>query len=913
MTYIIRSVSLSNFLSHENTTVRFPLGSVALIGENGAGKTSVFEAIYYALTGTGWRGKASDLVQVGKQRARIELQLEDPVSGSKAVATVQIEKRRGGAVSSYQLKVDGKLVASTAAAYKEEVAKLLGLHGVTDYRGFIESAVIIRQGGLAQIASILSSEESKRLKELVESAIGVPQLERAAEAIRSHTIRAVRSDGTVVMAFDVGPRRRADVIKAIQAARDLRRQRLSEVGELQGRLSEAEAALRSVTEELEATTRAAEEACRASSALEAARQQLAEVERSLRDERERLSRLSEQADALRRRVEALSAVAPLASLAPLADQLSALNSRSASLSQEVSALRPIADSYAELKSNEQAHAAYEEARRRVEALRSRRLELAEALRATEALIEQAARLRQALAQAIAQARAALGADDECDETCLSARLAEAEGELEGLRRRAQDLEVAAEAAERRLEEIGELTRLLKAGGQQARCPVCGSPLSSEKVRELMAQLDAEASRLRSQSAVQREEAASLSKRIGELSASVERARAALSGARQLRSSLQDAEELLRRQAELRSSIESVDRELSEAEETMRRLEAANAAYLAAASRLESSGYRLPERAAEVVERLRVLETELNSVRTRASELEKELVSRTSARDLPEALAKVKEASEAQAQLRAVEESLRALASQLSESEARVRDLESRASALRSQAAALEPKAKECDGLRQREKELRARRDAAVNEVASLRSRIEQAKAEAARAGDEEAALSKALDKLDVALGALASIERLERALYRRALVSLENEMNEVFRLFGLDYARIEVHETGDSFYFRVVDRQGVERPISTLSGGEQMVVSLAYVLALSRIMQSRVGFLLLDEPTDMLDDDRRRALVDILGRLTEEGGLPQLIVITHHSDVIDKVDEVCVVEKGQAGVSSVSCGEGVRS
>jgi len=59
MTYIIRSVELRNFLSHENTKLTFPLGSLALVGENGAGKTSIFEAIYYALTG-----------QAGEERRR---------------------------------------------------------------------------------------------------------------------------------------------------------------------------------------------------------------------------------------------------------------------------------------------------------------------------------------------------------------------------------------------------------------------------------------------------------------------------------------------------------------------------------------------------------------------------------------------------------------------------------------------------------------------------------------------------------------------------------------------------------------------------------------------------------------------------------------------------------------------------
>ncbi|MGC9072241.1 MAG: AAA family ATPase, partial [Acidilobus sp.] len=432
MTYIIRSVSLVNFLSHESTNIRFPSGSIALIGENGAGKTSVFEAIYYALTGTGWRGKAVDLVQMGKQRATVELELEDLVTGSRARARVQIEKRRNTTSSVYELKADGKVVATTASAYKDEIARLLGLQGVTDYRGFVESAIIIKQGGLAEIASILASEESKKLKELVESAIGVPQLEKAADSIRSHTIRAVRSDGSVVMAFDVGPRRRAEIMKAIQATRDLRRAKLDEAKDVEAKLAEAQKSLSSLTTELESTSRAADEACQASSILDALKQQAAETERLLKEEAARLSRLRGQVNELRGKIERLGPLTQLASLSVLVDELGDLNSRAASLADRIGSLKPVADAYLELKATSYQHEAYEEAHKRLEETRARRSSLAEELRAIEAFISQAERVEASIAQALNEARKALGVDASCDEDCLRSMLSELEAEAERL-------------------------------------------------------------------------------------------------------------------------------------------------------------------------------------------------------------------------------------------------------------------------------------------------------------------------------------------------------------------------------------------------------------------------------------------------------------------------------------------------
>ena len=46
---IIKSIKLQNFRSHSNTELNFDTGISVLIGENGAGKTSILEAISFAL------------------------------------------------------------------------------------------------------------------------------------------------------------------------------------------------------------------------------------------------------------------------------------------------------------------------------------------------------------------------------------------------------------------------------------------------------------------------------------------------------------------------------------------------------------------------------------------------------------------------------------------------------------------------------------------------------------------------------------------------------------------------------------------------------------------------------------------------------------------------------------------------
>ena len=48
---MITSVELGNFLSHTETSLEFGNGVTVLVGHNGAGKSSIIDAITFALFG----------------------------------------------------------------------------------------------------------------------------------------------------------------------------------------------------------------------------------------------------------------------------------------------------------------------------------------------------------------------------------------------------------------------------------------------------------------------------------------------------------------------------------------------------------------------------------------------------------------------------------------------------------------------------------------------------------------------------------------------------------------------------------------------------------------------------------------------------------------------------------------------
>ena len=79
--------------------------------------------------------------------------------------------------------------------------------------------------------------------------------------------------------------------------------------------------------------------------------------------------------------------------------------------------------------------------------------------------------------------------------------------------------------------------------------------------------------------------------------------------------------------------------------------------------------------------------------------------------------------------------------------------------------------------------------------------------------------------------------------------------------------------------------------LESLSGGEQVGVALALRLGMSHLLgASNLNFMILDEPTAHLDNERRKSLVNVLSQLTnlkEDDSSMQFIIITHDAEIFD--------------------------
>ena len=96
-------------------------------------------------------------------------------------------------------------------------------------------------------------------------------------------------------------------------------------------------------------------------------------------------------------------------------------------------------------------------------------------------------------------------------------------------------------------------------------------------------------------------------------------------------------------------------------------------------------------------------------------------------------------------------------------------------------------------------------------------------------------------------------------------------------------------------YGIVLEEGGYERPFSSLSGGEQMAAAISVRLALlKQLTDIRIAFF--DEPTTNMDAERRENLAQQLSQIKH---FDQLFVISHDDTFEGYVDNVVTVERGE--------------
>ncbi|MFG1390327.1 AAA family ATPase [Acidiplasma aeolicum] len=144
-----------------------------------------------------------------------------------------------------------------------------------------------------------------------------------------------------------------------------------------------------------------------------------------------------------------------------------------------------------------------------------------------------------------------------------------------------------------------------------------------------------------------------------------------------------------------------------------------------------------------------------------------------------------------------------------------------------------------------------------------------------------------------------------QALIRKdASASITNLTRKYLMSFNLDFDDISIDE---NFNIKV-SQNSMEQTLESLSGGEKTALAIALRLSVAEYVLDRISTVIMDEPTNFLDEDRRNNLKDIIQySLKGETNIPQMIIITHHSELTSVADNSYEVVK-ENGTSHVISG-----
>ena len=187
-----------------------------------------------------------------------------------------------------------------------------------------------------------------------------------------------------------------------------------------------------------------------------------------------------------------------------------------------------------------------------------------------------------------------------------------------------------------------------------------------------------------------------------------------------------------------------------------------------------------------------------------------------------------------------------------------------------------------------------------NQLLEINTRIGVTQRSVQEAKETIDASKKILAELEDASKYLSMIENIRSSVFNRdgfvalslrswALKMISMKASDYAAMFNIGISRIDLKEKIRDIEVQCFGRQG-EIDMDSLSGGEKVAVALALRLGIANIMGSnKLDFIILDEPTIHLDDERRKSLVKIISEAFREGLGPisQTVIITHDAEIFE--------------------------
>ncbi|MGC8621459.1 MAG: hypothetical protein ACP5U0_06045 [Caldisphaera sp.] len=923
--YIIDSISLKDFLSHENTSIRFSPGSLALVGENGAGKSSILEALFFALTLKPWRDR-SYLIKTNSSKASIIVKLKELDGSNVLELNISLIRRGKDSLNTeVVLKRNGKIEATKVDDYKKILKQYLNMQSLPDVGDFLQSSVIVKQNILSTIASKMS-DSKKDFKELIESALGIKLYKEVEDNLREIEIKSEKSDAGIGI-YNIKQRHRDNIKENIEKKKIDVNNISKKLSEIMRNIEVSENQKKIIENQKKELTCQLEKMQNKVSDLNILKIKKDNLESEISKLKYEIDNLESEISKLKYEIDNIEKIKSIANLYNLIDDHKNKVEKNKDLENELKNLELIKLHYDKILKYKEFEDQYQKLSKEIEELKNdintKKIEQARIKEINNNYRKMDLRFKRLLdnnKDLLEKLFNDINIFDNINIFTLNNLIENLKNYYKGIENEIESDEKEEKELNRKIQNIKSnidimknYIKVLEKPGERSECPVCHSKLSGKTVDDIKNNYNKEIERHNKELKGLIKEDESLNNEIKQNKDILKKLTYLVNDLSSINEEITDEMKISdQKLASIEAIINEKSKELDQLKKELDSIEDQHNEYQYSQSFLKSLNLEKED----VVQKLNEFQqkTMINEkLKNEIREIEKTLLEKTKADTIENAKNKIIDAKTRVALLekylndkKKYEEELNNKINEINKKRKELNEISSQIAALKGIEDEINRLKKEMDDLENQYQKL-------IKEISILEGEKKVNEENLIKLNNEIEVLESIEKKITVGLASISIFDKVQRSLYNNALIALENEMNNVFSRFGLDYSRIEIRENNEgNLGVYVIDRNGDERPVSILSGGEQNVIALAFIIALNKIIQAKIGFLALDEPTESLDEQRRKILVEVLGKLTENESneIPppvyQLLLISHHSDIMDSIDQVCNVKK-EEGISKVLC------
>ncbi len=843
---MIREVHIKNWKSHGEingnygSSLSFERGLNVIYGVNGSGKSSIAEAIHFALFGK----RGDDVIRRGAKKAEVKVVLE-----TDNVYIIKRSLGRGGSDDVVVMTEDGKLLSvSKQRDANKTVEDILGVNAK-----LFEKAVYGEQNKMLEFYESSPKERAK----MIDDIMGMKEFFEAKEVITriyNRLLDEIRQKGDKLTDYKKEEEELKTSISKEEEKVSSLRERVMELTSMVESLSSSEEKLKKELSELEVNLR------------------------SLEEKREKYITLSAQVKRLKEEIKWPDAsekdedmlqelLSKMEKKKSLEGTINHLKSRRERILKELESIPE-----AEEVDMERLKKELEEKEYILREIEDKHNGIRKELYSLEINISS---LKEELKHLLMKEEEYKRLSSEVNE------LPFLKDRLESLTENLEELRSVEEELKSRISVLKQ-SHLLKEG----RCPLCGRSIDKVHAEEIIAHREEELKKLQNEL-----EAVLAKRKVMEREYNDVHRRVLALEVKQDR--LKDLKDQLSNKEDIKRKIEESDRRLKELGEMLSRIEEEK-------SRISSLVEALRKRLSDAINTLNIINRK-RSLQQELLEVEKEIEkTEHSLKELGDIDAQTIERYRERVESYRKKLQLEALEKQLSSlqwDEREYNNMKSRVEAVRKEFLELVSKKKELEGTLKGLQETLREKEKLLEEMKRRLAILEDELRDYER-------LKTIRDSLELVRRAWEeSIKEVRKRRVDLINKTVKLVWNAVYRSQYSDYKDISFSmESARSGYTYSLKVKGDEwYDVDVLSGGERMLALLALRIAMAYLLSKKSGFLILDEPTHNLDENISRKLAEFLHNTTQEGLFDQIILITHDPVFSEYADVVYRMERAKTG------------